>query len=64
MSIKLRDYFAGKALHAVINLLDEGNFCVGVTLSEIETEKQKFAEKVAKACYRYADAMMKVREKE
>jgi len=62
--MSLRDWFAGQALAGLLADDRETPACVSRGPEGIEQERKAFACNVAKAAYRFADAMLAARVKE
>lgn len=61
--ITKRDYFAAKAMQGYLAADIDTVACVSTDAEGIERERQQYAAGVAKAAYRFADAMLRERAK-
>jgi len=61
--MSLRDYFAAAALQGLIAADSEEMCCKSIDDAGIERERVAYAEQFAKSAYRYADAMLRERER-
>lgn len=59
--MSLRDYFAGQALCGLLNK-SQNTPCACTAPEDVATERADVAERIAAACYRFADAMLAVRK--
>lgn len=57
LGMTLRDYFAAKVLHGIVQRVESNDFLM------LEDE-QKIKDSIASQCYSYADAMLRSRAKE
>ena len=61
--VSLRDFFAAAALQGMISSDQNESRCKSTDQDGIEQERVAYAENQAKAAYRYADAMLRERER-
>jgi len=62
-NLTVRDYFAAAALQGLIAADREEMCCKSLDDDGIERERVAYAEQFAKSAYRYADAMLRERER-
>ena len=61
--LSLRDYFAAKAMQGYLAADIDTVACTSNDAESVERERQQYADGVAKAAYRFADAMLRERAK-
>lgn len=59
--MSLRDYFAGQALCGLLNK-SQNTPCACTAPEDVAAERADVAERIAAACYRFADAMLAARK--
>lgn len=59
--MSLRDYFSGQALCGLLNK-SQNTPCACTAPEDVATERADVAERIAAACYRFADAMLAARK--
>lgn len=60
--MSLRDYFAAKAMAGMLSY-DDGSMCASKDPEGIERERREYADGIANAAFRIADAMLRERAK-
>ena len=60
-AMSLRDYFAAQALCGLLNK-SQNTPCACTAPEDVATERADVAERIAAACYRFADAMLAARK--